>query len=182
VHSFEPLPLVHERLRYNVSLNELGNVSCHELAVGEHTGRERFYHLPDCIPSSSSLSRAFMEPIVGDRNLAVSEVDVTSIDEFVARHALSGVDLVKIDTEGTEDSVIAGMVRTITENRPIFICEVLPGGPAGVIEDILASFDYRFYLLSDAGAQPRSHVEPHHKWRNHLFRPAEGSSPSSTLK
>jgi FkbM family methyltransferase len=173
VHSFEPLPLVHERLRYNVSLNNLENVSCHELAMGERPGRERFYHLPDCIPSSSSLSRTFMEPIVGDRTLVASQVEVTSVDEFVARHALTGVDLVKLDTEGTEDSVIAGMVRTIAENRPTFFCEVLPGGPARAIEDILASFDYRFYLLSDAGARPCVHIEPHHKWRNHLFRPAE---------
>ena len=115
-----------------------------------------------------------MEPIVGDLSLVASEVEVISVDEFVARHALTGVDLVKLDTEGTEDSVFAGMVRTIEEHRPTFFCEVLPGGPAEAIENILAPFDYRFYLLSDAGVQPCAHIEPHHTWRNHLFRPAEG--------
>ena len=175
VHSFEPLPPVHQRLRYNVSLNGINNVVCHELAVGDIPGRNRFYHLQDCIPSSSSLSRQFMEPIAGDRPLVASEVDVTSIDDFVATNNLRGVDLVKIDTEGTEDAVIAGMERTITEDRPALICEILPDGPASAVEKIMAPFDYQYFLLTDTGPTWCPRVEPHPKWRNFLFQPTEKS-------
>lgn len=72
VHAFEPLPVVHDRLRRNVGLNELANVVSHRCAVGGESGQAQFFHLPDCIPSSSSLSRSFMEPVAGDRALAAS--------------------------------------------------------------------------------------------------------------
>ena len=173
VHAFEPLRQVHDRLQRNVALNALSNVSCHRLALGRQSTRGEFFHVPDSIPSSSSLSRSFMESIVHKDRLVVSQVEVTTLDEFVTANAVRGVDLVKIDTEATEDQVVAGMLETIARDRPAVVCEVLPEGPAEAIEEMLRPFHYRYSLFTDTGLQPRPHVVPDERWRNFLFEPSD---------
>lgn len=176
VHAFEPLPVVHERLRRNVRLNGLRNIVCHQTAVGGESGEAKFYHLPGCIPSSSSMSLNFMEPVAGDRKLAAFEVEVTTIDDFVAANDVRGVDLVKIDTEATEDSVLRGMASMLARDRPAVVCEILPGGPASAVEEILAPLGYRYYLLTDRGPQWCPQITPHRQWRNFLFRADDATS------
>ena len=173
VHAFEPLPQVHARLEQNVSLNGLTNVMCHRLALGRESQRGEFFHVPESIPSSSSLSRSFMESIVDRERLVVSEVEVTTLDDFVAANDVHGIDLVKIDTEATEDQVIEGMTQTVARDRPAIVCEVLPEGPAESIEDILRPYNYRFSVFTDHGLQPRPRITPDERWRNFLFEPSD---------
>lgn len=172
VHAFEPLPPVHGRLARNVALNRLDNVSIHSVALGNRSGRAEFFHVPNSIPSSSSLSRAFMESRVPKDRLAAVEVEVVTTDKFIARHGITGVDLVKIDTEATEDAVLEGMVETLQRDSPAVVCEVLSDGLASAIEDILRPLGYTFFLLTDAGRHPCEHVTPHPTWRNFLFERA----------
>lgn len=173
VLAFEPLPPVLDRLKRNVSLNGLTNVSCHQLALGRQAGRADFFHVPHAIPSSSSLSRSFMESIVAEKHLVTSEVEVATLDDFLDGQGVTGVDLVKIDTEQTEDDVIGGMVRTMARDRPAIVCEILPAGPARAIEEMLTPLDYRYFLLTAAGPERRADLTPHGIWRNFLLRPAE---------
>ncbi len=172
VHAFEPLPPVHSRLERNVALNGLSNVKIHQLALGREGARADFFHVPHSIPSSSSLSRAFMESIVEPDRLVASPVEVSTFDAFAEEHGLTGIDLVKIDTESTEHEVLAGMTETLERDRPAIVCEILPGGPGEAVEDILRPFGYRYLLLTGTGPVPREHVEPHSKWRNFLFQPS----------
>ncbi|HWC12710.1 MAG TPA: FkbM family methyltransferase [Acidimicrobiales bacterium] len=170
VHAFEPLPAARARLERNLSLNRLGNVFVHAVALADRSGSAEFFYVPDSIPSSSSLSRPFMESIVAKDRLAVAEVSVTTGDQFVAAHDIEKVDLVKIDTEATEDAVLEGMVDTLERDGPSVICEILPDAPAKAIEDLLRSLGYRFALITGSGPRPCEHVTPHPTWRNFLFR------------
>jgi len=104
VFAFEPMPHVRERLIANVRLNGLSNVSWEASALGSPSGKAEFFHVPDGIPSSSSLSEGFMRSVVRDQQIVSSMVDVIEVDEYVEANALS-VDLIKIDTETTEDKV-----------------------------------------------------------------------------
>ncbi len=176
VHAFEPLPAVHDRLRRNIALNGLVNISSHQLAVGGESGRDRFYYLPNCIPSSSSLSHSFMEDVADGRDLQSSVVEVTTIDEFVTKNDVRHVDLVKIDTESTEGAVLAGMIHTLDRDRPALVCEILPGGPAAAVDEVLRPLDYEYFLLTDTGPSPLPRLVPHPTWRNFLFRPRHPSS------
>lgn len=173
VYAFEPLARVRERLIHNVALNDLRNVSCLPVALASTEGRAEFFHVDDGIPSSSSLSGEFMRSIVDDRRLVSSEVEVTTVDRFVAEHGLTGtVDLVKVDTENTEDDVFKGMVRTLADERPAVLCEVLKADTAGAIEAIIAPLGYRFLLLTADGPVEHEHIRPHPTWRNFFFLPA----------
>ena len=173
VFAFEPLPRVRDRLVRNVAINHLA-VTCPSQALGDAPGTARFYHLKDGIPSSSSLSQEFMQSIAEEDSLTSLEIDVMTVDDFVDSRNIKGVDLVKIDTEATEDQVLMGMTRTLERDRPAVVCEVLPKGPADAIEAILAPLEYEYFLLTADGPVRYDHIRPDEKWRNYLFTPRRG--------
>lgn len=167
VFAFEPLPSVHKRLLRNVALNRLTNVQCYANAVGETEGEAQFWHIDAETPTSSSLSREFME---GGENLVSTKVAVITLDRFIREHNLYHVDLMKLDTESTEYQVLRGMVEILKRDHPIIISEVLPGrGGEAPLEEVLRHFGYRFYHLTPAGPTQRDKVEGHPEWLNYLF-------------
>jgi FkbM family methyltransferase len=55
-------------------------------------------------------------------------VDIITLDEFAAKHHLSKIDILKIDTEGYEPFVFQGAKRLLREHRiRLFIFEHLQG-------------------------------------------------------
>lgn len=172
VYGFEPLDRVRERFERNIALNGVENISCIPLALGSEEGTAEFFHVDDGIPSSSSLSGDFMRSIIDDGRLVSSQVEVTTVDRFVEKNHLAGrIDLLKVDTENTEDQVFRGMLRTLESDRPAIMCEVLKPGTGAAIEAILAPLGYRFFLLTDAGQVACDHIRHDGNWRNFFFLP-----------
>jgi hypothetical protein len=80
--------------------------------------------------------------------LRATEVDVITLDEYAARQGIDRVDLVKIDTESTEPSVLRGMRAILEKSRPHLIIEVLPNwNTMPELEAILAPLGYRHQRL-----------------------------------
>jgi len=169
IFAFEPLPRVYERLTDNVRLNNLQGVSCEPIAVGSPGGQTEFFHVKSGIPSSSSLSQRFMQSIVSADELTSSKVEVVEIDDFVNARGLS-VDLIKMDTETTEDQVFRGMTEVLARDHPHIFCEILEEGVGRTIEQILRPLGYEFWLLTSQGQIRREHIVPDAVWRNFLFR------------
>lgn len=171
VYAFEPLPSVFERLQGNVARNATSRVRCVQSAVGERAETASFYYVPGRLPTSSSLSYDF-----NARNweLESIQVPVVRIDDFARENRLGRIDLVKIDTETTEPSVLRGMTETIRRDRPTIICEVLPLEDSHqALEEILRPLGYTYYHLTPAGPVRRAGIQPHHEWYNYLFVPVE---------
>jgi FkbM family methyltransferase len=104
VFAFEPNPGTYQSLCNNISLNKLGNV-IHPQAIG----------LSDCEDELS-----FVEPVgnAGATTLVKGKgVRVTTLDSFVHEHNISRVDVIKIDVEGMERSVLRG-ARHLFEKIP----------------------------------------------------------------
>jgi FkbM family methyltransferase len=171
VFAFEPHPDIYPRLLRNVALNELTNVRCVASAIGETTGSTRLFHLGTPMPSSSSLSCEYMSARGAVESTVVA---VTTVDEFLRESGEAlRLDLVKIDIETTEPQVLRGMEYTLRRSRPAIICEVLEGqGTAAALERALMPLDYRYYLLTSDGVQPRERIVADARWPNHLFTPA----------
>jgi hypothetical protein len=143
-------------------------VECVPCAVGATAGAAEFFHVPDGIPSSSSLSREFMQ----GSGAVSSQVRVIRLDDFLREKGVDRVDLVKIDTESTEPEVLAGFAETLDRCRPTIVCEVLPGrGSAQLLADFLGPRGYHFYLLTPDGPLARTEIKGHHEWLNYLFSP-----------
>ena len=167
VCSFEPLPDVFERLQKNIALNKLSNVLTVPSAVGDIDGTAEFFSTSTPMPCSSSLSFDFMRSA---DLLSSFPVPVITLDRFVRDNGLSGVDLVKIDTESTEPQVLRGMMETIRRDHPLIICEVLMGrGSEEFLQEIVDSIGYHAYLLTPGGPILRDRIEGHPVWLNYLF-------------
>ena len=177
VLAFEPLPSNFSRLRSNVDRNCLANVRCVPAALGERDATGVLFHAAVDLPCGSSLSARF----AGQPDLVGSEVRVLALDGYLGAAGLLGVDLVKIDTEGTEPEVLRGMRHTLSRDRPRILCEVLAGhGTGPAIERILQPLGYRYYLLTDTGPRERPTIAADPRFLNHLFVPdrlAESGRP-----
>jgi FkbM family methyltransferase len=117
-----------------------------EAAVGEAPGRARL-SISDRTPTVTTLSRSWREARALDPGFAqVSwnrdvEVDVTTVDRLIEQHGEPA--FVKIDVEGSEASVLAGLSRPV---RAISF-EYLPGALEQVevcVRSLEALGPYRF--------------------------------------
>jgi FkbM family methyltransferase len=122
VHGFEPEPTNFERLRRNIELNALGDrVAAHRLALGATEGEAELWVRPGAGEGRHSLASA-----EGSRGSI--RVPVATMAEF-ARSSGEPPDLLKIDVEGAEGQVLAGMAALLPDRRPreLFI-EIHPKG------------------------------------------------------
>lgn len=147
VSAFEPDPDNRRLLQANLLLNDCRNVEVHAAALGDGAGRARLARSPDNLGDHRLLGPAGRDGV---------EVDVTTLDQALAGAV---VDLVKIDTQGSEPFVLAGMVRVLDASRArlALVMELAPGllADRGVgleaLADRLEALDARVYAFSLSG-------------------------------
>lgn len=168
VHAFEPVPRVFAMLQSNVARNALVNVVCHPLALTDSPGKVSMYVPSDEVPLMASTLPDWQP---GSARIGV---EATTVDRFVEDHCISDVDLIKIDTEGTEDQVIGGATRTLATQQPFVICEVLQlGNTAQRLDEQMNALGYQFFLLDEHGPVRTDRVRGAaiDACRNYLFVP-----------
>ena len=169
VLAFEPLQQAYNRLLKNVKANRLSNVNCYNLAVGDTNGTGQLFHVAKGgIPSNSSLSDRFLKR--GNEEYSAQNIDVVTFDDFVRAQQIPRVDLIKLDTEGTEHLALKGMKKTLQEHRPTIFCEVLKGmGNEEYLEACLRPLGYSYYWLSAKGPDRVSKIEGRSTEWNYIF-------------
>ena len=109
VDAFEPAPDNHAVLQRNISASGLSNVTAHELAIADRVGQTQMYLSP--------IHR-------GDHRIVAPEGDRQSIAVRTATmdslYADRRIDFVKIDAQGAEYLVLAGM-REVMRNNPSLV-------------------------------------------------------------
>lgn len=166
VVAFEPVPRVFRRLEENIALNGWqGRCEARCEAIADRDGVVPF-HIPQVrLPRSASLHP---DGFRGWRGVLV-ELPVRRLDDALPSHR--SVDLVKIDVEGFEDSVLRGMTGILSQSAPDLIVECLPDGPLAEIEATVRRFSYRLYQVTRSGPVPRERLvasDDPHEW-NYLF-------------
>ena len=126
VYAFEPVPESAATIRASAGLNGLANLEVIEKATGGAAGQDRLLLVEDL--SWSRLERQGPHP----RTLDTLEIEIVAIDDLVADGRLRPPQLVKIDVEGAEIDVLAGMRKTIEQHRPAIVCELHDTGAAFV--------------------------------------------------
>jgi FkbM family methyltransferase len=104
VHAYEPDPRTCERLRENVELNGLRNVTVYNSAVGAKSGKAQFFRY-----KKGALSSLF-NGVDGrqDGHASSFEVDVVAFPEVI-RQAGARVTLLKVDCEGAEYEMLSAL-------------------------------------------------------------------------
>lgn len=98
VHAFEPYPDAATVLVEN--MKPYPNVICHEQAVGPRAGK-----LPLHLSTFGSVCNSLCEDIMADPSGKAIEVDVMGVEGLAALRP----DFLKIDAEGIEEALIAGL-------------------------------------------------------------------------
>lgn len=148
VYAFEPVPEWFQLLCENVRLNGLVNVTPVNVALSEAEGvREMF--TSDDVETYTALHEGLSSFVRTDtRPVPLGSFPTVPLDTFARREGLERVDLVKIDVEGAEASVLAGGREVIARHRPMIILEWNPElqerGGGGLI-GTLREFGYRLF-------------------------------------
>ena len=165
--AFEPSRTAYARLLDNLALNDL-DAQVFNCAVGSERGLAAF-HEPRGHLTNGSLVREFAGLFASE--VRSSQVEVVAADEIGALVARGARTLVKIDVEGAETQVLAGLRPWLCEQKPDVILEVLPSLQDELRErDFFAALGYRFFRLEPDGPVPVAPYEAHPSHRDHLLR------------
>jgi FkbM family methyltransferase len=123
VHSFEPDPAHVEKLRANVAVNRLGNVTVNDWALSDRTGSATL-HL-------NSTNRGDHSLLPSAARQGSASVALARLDDYTGLSAERPL-VIKIDVQGTEIDVLAG-ARTLLASHPheiVVLCELAPAALA----------------------------------------------------
>lgn len=130
VFAFEPNPSNRELLERNLSGNDIDHVRVLPSAVSDAAGTMKLH----CSPYNTGDHQLYYT----GRGRDAIDVEVVSLDGFLEEQG-GEVDLVKMDVQGAEAKVIAGMERTIEGNPGIImVIELSPWMLEDIGDDPLA--------------------------------------------
>jgi FkbM family methyltransferase len=153
VIAFEPSPRERRRLLRHISINGCSNVFVEPLALGDHAGEADLF----LVEGRQDWCNSLRPPEVDERTCTV-RVEVRPLDDVMRVLGISRVDFVKLDAEGAELSFLHGASKLLqSASRPAILAEVQDirtrswGYPAREIVRFLASANYRWFALAEAG-------------------------------
>jgi FkbM family methyltransferase len=156
VHGFEPMPSASKYFRNNCSINGFDDIKVHQTALTNFKGQATFYtNINPKFPNETDF-------LYGDNSLnsdatgRISRVEINvntdTLDNFVKDHiGVRIIDLIKLDTEGTENLVLEGAAEVLSKHRPIIMSEIIKGFIENEMEVILKKNSYDFYAVGKNG-------------------------------
>jgi len=149
VHAFEPSFGPAYFLKRNIEINKFNDrITHYPIALSDHAGTIDFFEI-----RTTAAKEDFNLSGVGttkkifttQENSSIVKVKAETLDSVVNALGQIPIDLIKMDTEGTEDSILRGSSNTIAKHKPIIICETLFNQIEKDIESIMKAHGYQFY-------------------------------------
>lgn len=162
VYAFEPGACALAQLRQNVAINNLGNVAVIPLAVAESAGQVTLTSADGASGMGSIVHNPYSDlQLRALRNVVVETVEQRTLDELSEQHGVERFDLVKIDVEGAEYRVLAGM-RDLLKRGAVgaILLEVneerlqLQGVSVEEVFQLFREYRYTLFIPSFFGLKP----------------------------
>ena len=123
VHTFEPTPSTFSVLERNT--REYDSIHLNQLAVADKPGSLELTDYGTAFAAFNTIAGGKLEIDVEQLGLTPTKttVETTTIDDYVDKHQLE-LDFVKLDAEGAEELILAGMQKVLETDRPTISMEV----------------------------------------------------------
>ncbi len=121
VHAFEPYDVIAGKCKEEIALNNINNITLHQLGLGNEN-KELDFYAPNK-ESHNTGTGSFLSIHESSNNRLYGKIKVVSADDYVEKLRLSRIDMIKIDVEGFEKYVLQGLSKTIKKYRPIIFME-----------------------------------------------------------
>lgn len=125
IHSFEANPEVFDILKNNKISNGYEKVSVYNYAIGNCSGYAKIKSIDE-----SNLGATEFETCEDGE----FQIEMIDIDSWVKERDFEYIDFIKIDVEGFEGNVVAGMHETIHKYKPIVWIELWPQNASDILE------------------------------------------------
>lgn len=142
------------RVKENLALNRIENVTVRNVAVGAEPGLLKLVWDP-LMPGAGSADGAIGEQIRGSESCHEIEVPVVRLDDDMADQGLPTPDFVKIDIEGFELPALEGLRNTLVRHKPALYLEMHGADREKKEANVAAIFGF----LSAIGYSSIRHVE-----------------------
>ena len=146
MYSFEPVPYLAEQIRVNIKLNNINNVTIIINAVSDSVGLKTF-------DLSENLFEGHIVDAQGSNSAHSIQVSCTSLDHFVFSEKKPPPQVMKIDVEGAESSVLDGSYDVIEKYRPIIVCELHNPNQDIIIGETFIKHRYGAYILCNGDGE-----------------------------
>ena len=139
-------------------LNGIGNVRLFPLALANFEGHAEMKIADDEHSGQNTLGDFCYQIELAGRE----RVTTRRLDDLVQQECLRPIDVIKLDVEGAELSVLAGATSILRKHRPLLLLEAnenalgLQGASAAALVEFLRSHDYEIYGFDHTTGQPFS--------------------------
>jgi FkbM family methyltransferase len=160
VFSFEPVPAIRERLERNVAANRFKNVTVHPVGLSDDSEDDVPIFGADAAFSDGTQHIGLPTLFdVSGRKTPLAHIDLRRLDDMLPE--TQRVDVIKVDVEGAELSVLQGAEATIRREKPAIIFEAnretsqAAGYPVEALFDWLKGQGYELQVIGpDGGLKP----------------------------
>lgn len=123
VHSFEPFDRVRNQLQMQIDKNALTSITVHPLGLSNENTR-----LPFFAPTGNNAGiGSFDASTTSKGNVSIGELELVKGDDYLAAQSITTIDIMKMDVEGFEKFAIEGLQKSLSDTRPIIVCEITYG-------------------------------------------------------
>ncbi len=153
VLAFEPTQNMRSRLQHNLSCNELTNAKVFGFGLSDRSrDNVPIYGSDDVMDDGTFHAGLPTIHTMTDRHVRLESISLRSLDETLQNNDVDSIDLIKIDVEGEELSVLKGAQNTISQFRPFLILEANSTSAAAAgytISELYGWLENQGYLLKE---------------------------------
>lgn len=145
IYAFEPVISNYKILSKYIS-NNYKNVLLENFAVSDTDGLDVLYiPLIDNIEVDTQASIDYENRKMYYNDFVKQEIRKVTIDDYVVTNCIQRIDYLKIDTEGNDERVVKGALKSIAEFKPVIFCEDMENRET---LEVLKGLGYKRYLLT----------------------------------
>lgn len=160
VVAFEPVPEILHDLQRMVAANDFENrVKTSQIALSDSVGTVKLF-------TPASATSGVIETAIRHANIKDAEaieVKTSTLDSYIYVDGNPPPDILKIDVEGAEASVLTGARELLKNGRPTILLEVHGEQPAADVWDIVVPLNYTIALIETQGER---RIRDRNEWMN----------------